>query len=263
MLEGLYIASSGAVKQQRKMEVLSNNLANLSTPGFKKEQLIFQELIPGINANRPLEEARNTLLPVDKSNQGSSYVGMAGSSIQMAQGNLLKTGNDLDLALDGEGFFVVETQQGIRYTRKGSFKLDPDGQVITQNGNPVLTDQGEPLAVPPGSGFITVDGEGTVSAGSGTNIFPAGNLKVVSFPDKAILVKEGNGLMRMTSPNVKSFKPEKTRIIQGFVESSNVNVVEEMTKMIETHRMFEAYQKLIQSIDEADGQSVNTIARVA
>jgi flagellar basal-body rod protein FlgG len=88
-------------------------------------------------------------------------------------------------------------------------------------------------------------------------------VKVVTFPAEAILIKEGNGLMRMTSPNVKSSKPENTKIVQGYLESSNVNVVEEMTRMIETLRMFEAYQRMIQSIDEADGQSVNNIARVA
>ena len=266
MFEGLYIASSGGMKQQRNLEILSNNLANLNTPGFKKDQLVFEELLPTFKDVGSLETARNTLLPPAIANNDVSYVGVAAQFTDFKQGDLIKTGNIFDIALEGEGFFSVQTPQGIRYTRVGSFQINAEGQLITKNGDPVVEKGDDTVFLPPGVSGVTIDKQGTLStlsAGAEADIQPIGQLKVVRFENQSDLVKEGNGLFMLANPNAQAIETEDAKVLQGFIETSNVNAVEEMIRMIETVRTFEAYQKIIQSIDEADSQAINSIARLA
>ncbi len=263
MLEGVYIASSGGVKQQRKLEILSNNLANLNTPGFKKDNLVFEELIPPFKDGRPFEASRNTLLPPAIGSNDVSYVAVSAQNTNFKQGTLIETGNTFDIALEGEGFIPVQTPQGTRYTRAGSLMLDGQGQLITKNGHPIIAQGEQPVFLPQGASKFSIDQQGLISAQAGDNIQSVGQLRVVGFENLSDLEKEGEGLYKLSNPNAQEIDVEGTRVIQGFVENSNVSAVEEMTKMIETVRTFEAYQKIIQSIDEADGQAVNSIARLA
>jgi len=264
MSDGLYIASSAGVKQQRKLDVVSNNLANMNTPGFKKDELVYKELEPPFQgAHRALESNRNTLLPSGLSNKEVSYVGVDAQTTNFAQGTLLKTGNPLDVALEGDGFFALDTPEGIRYSRVGNFRIDEQGQIVDKEGNPVISTDDASLLVPPGGVQITIGQEGIVSAGTGTAIQPLGQIKVVRFDNPGLLRKEGDGMYRVTDPEQRAIPHGEARVMQGFVENSNVNAVEEMSKMIQTLRTFEAYQKIIQSVDEADQQSVTSIARLA
>ncbi|CCQ89889.1 putative Flagellar basal-body rod protein flgG [Nitrospina gracilis 3/211] len=263
MLEGLYIASSAGVKQQRKLEVISNNMANVNTPGFKKDALVFKELVPPFMAPQSMEANRNSLLPTNLSNHGVSYVDVAGQTTDLRQGTLNNTGNPFDLAMQGDGFLVVETPDGPRYTRTGSFKVDDQRRLVDKDGN-VLKGVGETnILLPLDNQVISVDKVGTISVRINQEVQNIGQLKVVQFENPKLLKKEGDSLYSMSDPDQLPIPVENPNIQQGFIENSNVSAVEEMTKMIQTVRTFEAYQKIIQSIDEADQQSVNSIARLA
>lgn len=264
MLDGLYIASSAGVKQQRKLEVISNNLANLNTPGFKKDELVFKEMEPPFKATAVFEDTRSRPGLSSLSNtHGSSYVGVDNETINFKQGSLQKTGNPSDLALEGEGFFVVETPDGPRYTRQGSFRLNEQGQLVNGDGF-VFQAIGETnILIPPDNPVISVDSQGVVSIGLDQETQNVGQLKLVRFENPRALKKEGEGLYSISDPDRQAIPLEDAKVLQGFVENSNVNAVEEMTRMIQTVRTFEAYQKIIQSIDEADQQSVTSIARLA
>ncbi len=263
MHEGIYIAASGAFKQQRKLDVIANNLANQGNSGFKRDGLSFREMIPPFTstANFPAGLASeptdfHVAFPV-------SYVATDSIFTDTSNGTLRPTGNTLDVGLDGEGFFVVDTPDGQRYTRNGNFKLSADGSLATQEGYEVLGRDGKPIKIDPTAGQIAFDANGGISVGNGLQNTSSGNLKLVTFEDLAKLQKQGDGLFKKTDPAMKERTPKNLTVQQGVLEASNVNSIEEMTEMITTLRAFEAYQKMIQSIDQADDQAVNSIGRVA
>lgn len=263
MQESLYIAASGGMIQQRKLETLANNLANVSTTGYKKDGLVFKEILPKLNPDLDFESTRTALLEPEYSQRSVGYAALTGFTTDYKQGALMATGNPLDVALEGDGFFAVQTSEGVRYTRKGNFHLDEGNRIVSASGQPLLSASDQDLVVPPNSGEVTIDPQGTITVGDANQSVPIGQLKMVRFDDKTQLQKDGDSLFRQVWGN----KPEKasvtTTVKQGFAENSNVSVVEEMTKMIQTLRTFEAMQKLIQTVDDTDGLSVNSIARVA
>ncbi len=263
MQESLYIAASGGMIQQRKMETLANNLANVNTTGFKMDSLVFKEILPELNPGLDFESSKQALQEPRYSSRSASYVGLTDFATNYSQGGLTSTENPLDLALEGDGFFTVGTDEGPRYTRKGNFHLDESNRIVSSAGMPLLSPEGQELVIPPNSGKITIDPQGTITAGTSLRTITIGQLDLVQFEDKNQLKKAGESLFRQVSgdPPVKS--PTNTTVRQGFVESSNVNLVAEMTKMIQTVRAFESMQKLIQTIDDLNGQSINSIARVA
>ncbi len=265
MQEGLYIAASGGMIQQRKLEVLANNLANINTNGFKQDSLVFHEMLTPFRHDDNFEAVRNELLPPSLSNKTTSYVALTDFATNFKQGGLTTTGNPLDLALEGDGFFAIQTEQGIRYTRKGNFALDDKNRLVNPQGQLLLSRSDQGITIPPNVGDVTVDPEGAVSVSNGTQSIQVGQLKLVQFEDKSTLVKDGSSFFKLKdgvkSPESKA-PPKNLGVRQGFVESSNVNVVDEMTRMITTSRTFEAFQKVIQSIDSANDQSINSIARV-
>ena len=263
MQEGIYIAASGAIKQSRKMDVISNNLANLGNSGFKRDGLAFKELIPPLNNQTGANGNLNIPAANTKQNFEVSYVGVNGLYTDVSNGTLRFTGNDLDLGLDGDGYFVVESPQGLRYTRNGNLKLLQDGSLATQEGNKLIGTNGKPIKIDLTGGEISIDAKGGISVGNGLANTPQESLKLVSFKDPTRLQKEGDGLFVDAGAGVQQISPDGAKVRQGFLESSNVNSIEEMIDMIATLRAFEAYQKIIQSIDEADEQVVNTVGRVA
>ncbi|PID77951.1 MAG: flagellar hook-basal body protein [Deltaproteobacteria bacterium] len=215
----------GGLRQQRKLDVVSNHLANVNSNGFKKDILSFDETL-------------NSVVTSD-----------------LTQGALRATDNPLDFALKDEGFFKIETPQGLRYTRDGTFTLDNDGFVVTQNGNPLLMGgapfqvEGENIHVSE-DGMVSVDGE------------EIGLIDIVSFEDKRNLYKDGSNLFLYNGNPADEIKPLNIRVVQGAVELSNVKPVMEMASMIKVSRTYETYEKMLKTFDEVDGLAVNNVGVV-
>lgn len=266
MREGIYIAASGAFKQERKIDVIANNLANLTTTGFKGDGLVFREMIPPFTESAQLSASLNPKPTALQSDPKVSYVGVADMYTNVSNGILRQTGNTLDVALQGEGFFVVDSPQGQRFTRNGNFQLSEDGTLTTQEGYKVLGEVSgkaeKPIKIDVREGDISINSGGEITVDNGEQSTFIGKFQLVSFDDLTKLVKEGNGLFKIGDPSVKKQSAEKLRVQQGFLETSNVNSIKQMTDMIVTLRALEAYQKIIQSIDEADDQAVNAIGRL-
>jgi flagellar basal-body rod protein FlgF len=262
MHEGIFIAASAGLKQGRKLEVIAQNLANVNNTGYKRDRLVFKEFMPPFAPDAGLNTGRNTLLPPEKSNSNVSYVGISDFYTDYTPGAFKQTDGTLDLALDGPGFFSVSTNEGIRYTRNGNLRLDTKNQLVNQKGQPILNNQNNPIVIDVPGADISIDAQGNVSAGTGFTNLALGKIKLVDFENPKTLEKLGDGLFNQTDPNAELKKIDKTTVRQGFLENSNVSSVEEMTDMLATLRLFETYQKMIQSIDSMDDQSVNDIGRV-
>ncbi len=261
MQEGIYIAASAGIKQSKKMEVIANNLANVNTTGYKRDRLAFKELMPPFPPDSGLEAGKNVLLPANKSNSNVSYVAITDQYTDHKTGELKPTNAPLDLGISGDGFFSIQTQDGVRYTRNGNFRLDTANRLVNQKGEPVLNAQNQPIVINTPGDKISIDRRGNIFVGRGLVNSNVGKLKLVNFEDKTTLEKTGDGQYRQNDPEAEE-KPGDVSIRQGFLEDSNVSTVEEMTEMLATLRIFETYQKVIQSIDSMDDQSVNNIGRV-
>ena len=261
MHESIYIAASAGIKQARKMEMIAQNLANVNNTGYKKDALVFKEMMPPFPPDSDLDAGKNILLSSDKSNKNVSYVGITDQYTDFSTGGIKKTGGVLDIALDGEGFFKVQTPDGPRYTRNGNFRLNTAKQLVNQKGNQVLDRNDTPVVID-APGKISIDGEGSISVGNGLANTTITNIKLVNFENKKFLEKVGDGLYRNKGLPEEELEAIDIKTRQGFLESSNVTSVEEMTEMVGTLRIFESYQKIIQSIDSMNDQSVNTIGRV-
>lgn len=229
--------------QWQRQEILANNLANLSTPGFKQDDLA---LVPDGAAAPGRDGTAANLLPQSRAmRQWTDW----------SQGFVRETGRNLDLALNGNGFFVVETPAGPRFTRAGVFTLSRDGFLATNTGERVLGDRG-PIAL--GSERVTINTRGEIHR-NGQRI---GTLRVVDFPQPYRLRKEGNGLVAPADPTVLPEPARDYEVMSGALENSNVNPVETMVNMIDLLRKYEAAQKTIQAVQEANKQATTDIGRV-
>ena len=251
MSGAIYMAASGAITQQMRLEVLSNNLANVNTVGFKEDRAIFR--IPETpeskkNSNQELSE--------DKKKITLSSLQQFGTLTDFSQGKLKITSNSMDLALEGRGFFCIQTPGGVQYTRNGNFTLNSNGNLVTQEGYAVLGDSGE---ITINSDNFTVDLEGKISV-DGSDI---GFLKIVDFPSPYNLKKTGNTSFIPADSDIKEIKAEGVKVNQGANEMSNISAIKLMTEMIEVQRAFESYQKVIQSIDTVTSQAVNEVGKLA
>jgi flagellar basal-body rod protein FlgF len=240
MERGLYIAAAGMIAEQVRQDLISNDLANASTPGYKAddaEQSSFSDLLLWNSS---------TGAPVGSLSMGSRITKVV---TDLSQGPLQSTGNPLDCALEGSGFFAVQTSSGVRYTRDGQFMVDGRGRLTTDTGELVLGTSGKPITV--GStdpSKISIDQRGTVKVGNRT----AGTLAVMSLTGA---VKQGDTLFTGT-PGVR---PAGTSVIQGSLEGSGVNPAEAMVDMIVSFRSYETTQRAIQSIDTELGRSANSV----
>ena len=246
MDSGLYSAYSGLRVNSDILEILSNNLANVNTTGFKSDQAFLRVFNNAVNdSNDPLDRVVND----------SSVVEGAFTNFQ--PGAIRLTGRDLDVALDGRGFFAVQSPTGAMYTRNGTFQLDGTGRLITSEGLEVLGGAG-PIQLPPGK--ITISKGGEIQVDGST----VDTLQVVDFPDTRILEKAGNSMFRVrTSDDVQPVSVE-TPVIQGSLEQSNVNSIHEMMLMINIMRQFESLQKSIYTLmNTVVDRSINQIGRVA
>jgi len=242
---------SGARSQELRLEVLSNNMANVNTVGYKEDRVFRIPSTPS-SAEEDIPGAPPKDLPQD--NLSSLPVC---TFTNFEQGHLKETGNALDVALEGEGFFSVQTPQGIQYTRKGNFELNANGTLVTLEGYPVLGKRGSEIQI---SGQeVVVDASGAIIV-DGAEV---DTLNVVDFPNKKGLLKNGDSLYSPTNPNDKGSSAEKTLVRQGAIEGSNVDSIKIMTEMIDVIRGYESYQKILQSMNENNGKAVNELGKLS
>jgi flagellar basal-body rod protein FlgG len=252
MIRSLWISKTGLDAQQTKLDVISNNLANVSTNGFKRSRAVFEDLLYQTIRQPGAQSSQQTQLPSGLQ-LGTGVRPVATESI-FAQGGLQQTENPRDIAINGQGFFQVLMPDGTTaYTRDGAFQSDINGQFVTSSGfviQPAIT-------VPPNALSITIARDGTVSAlvpGAATPI-QVGNIQLATFINPAGLQKAGENLFLQTAssgtPNTNAPGTNGTGLLQqGFVETSNVNVVEELVNMIQTQRAYEINSRSIETSDQ-------------
>lgn len=247
MENSLLVSLSQQLAAYRAMDVIANNIANVSTPGFKRESAKFEEYVAMM---RPAEG--------QKGMQSVSFVKDAGLIRDFSQGNVEQTGAPLDLAISGKGYFAVQTPAGLRYTRDGHFSLDGNGNLVTTQGYQVQGDGGA-ITITPNDGEINIAPDGTVSSvvnGVGNQL---GKLKVVDFPDNSVLTKQGSNLY---STGQTPTTPAVVNLRQGALEASNVQPVIEISKMIEVMRAYEATATLSKSQEDMMRQAVERLGQV-
>lgn len=229
------IAALGALREEKRYSVIANNMSNSQTVGFRKDNLVFRQVIDRVSNRLGSEETGRGL-------------------ISFQQGELQTTGNALDVAIDGEGFFKVATPQGIRYTRSGRFELNNDRILVSAAGFPVMGRNGEITLT---GKNISIDKDGSIRV----NGNPVDQLSVVTLPAPHLLKKEGQTLLKSDDPQ-EEMEDRESQVIQGSLESSNTNTVEEMMKMLDSLRIYESCMKAIQSNDELNAKAVNEVGRV-
>jgi flagellar basal-body rod protein FlgF len=246
MDNSLLVSLSQQLAAYRAMDVIANNLANVSTPGFKREAAKFEEYVAKM---RPAEGQTGT--------QSVSFVKDAGILRDASQGTIEQTGAPYDVAIAGNGFFQVQTPQGMRYTRDGHFSLDANGNLVTSAGYQVQGDGGA-ITITPNDGEISIGADGTVSSvvnGVGNQL---AKLKVVDFADPRAMVKEGGNLLSTTQT---ATTPAIVNLRQGTLESSNVQPVIEISHMIEVMRAYEATATLSKSQEDMMRQAIEKLGQ--
>ena len=257
MSEAMYTATSGALAYQMRLEILANNLANINTIGFKEDRTIFRSYLP--DAVDPTgQDIQETLVNneiVSPYLLSNTLVVFEGTEINFSSGHLKHTGNPLNLALEGNGFFTIETPEGVQYTRNGNFGLNGEGLLVTQEGLTVLGEGGE-IKID-GEDF-QVDKEGNISV-DGKQV---DTLRIVDFAEPQSLQKVGNSLFASVNPTPSEITGEGFTVNQGFLELSNVEPIRVMTEMLEVLRGYESYQKVIQSVDEVTSKAIDEVGQV-
>jgi len=250
MVNGMLEASRGCLKEEIRMDVIANNLANSTGIGFKKDRVSFQQYLD-----------QETTTPQELTEEGLTrdpY--LLTVDVDMSEGDIQTTGNELDLAITGDGFFKINTSEGVRYTRKGNFMLDADGNLVTQEGYPVLGKAGT-INIPvsdTSNNTLVIGDQGTISVDETI----VGQLDIVKFDDNKSLVKDEKNLFRNDSDKPEVAIDNDTSVKQGYVELSNVNVAEEMVSMIHSMRAFESYQKAMKAIDQMNNEAINQVGRL-
>jgi flagellar basal-body rod protein FlgF len=233
----MYKALSGAIVQMRKLEVASQDLANVNTSGYKGQRLAFNEVLAE---------------PVPAGTRSGGFVAIGDQKTNLTQGHLQGTGNPFHLAIEGDGYFVIDTPRGERYTRSGGFTLSTDGAVITAEGEPLLG-EGGPLQVTGGKLEVGLDGVARSENGE------IGRLRIVRFLDGSRVIKEGANLLRTDAANVEDLATP--RVAQGHLEQSNVSPIDSMVSMISIQRQFEAYERVMKLMDSATQKMIADASR--
>jgi flagellar basal-body rod protein FlgF len=270
---------SGAIAQQKQVETIANNVANVNTPGFKRDQVVFKEYLAALEKGgdqQGIDLPQKEWKPEDfyrSYNAEDSFVKVDGSYTVHEQGQLAQTGNFFDNALSGPGFYEILTPNGVRFSRNGAFSISNEGKLVTNQGFLVLSKDAPPistadgqlnLASSPESRAITI-GAGRFSVSLEGEVFNGQNkvadLGLTEFNDIHALKKEGNNLF--INPDQKNVKvgESKTSVHQGFVEQSNVNAVGEMSNLINANRNFESIQRVIKTYDTMSAKAVNEISK--
>ena len=253
MQNGLYVAASGLLMQQERFDVISNNVANVNTNGFKQELAVFSDYRP-VDKRYPQNWIQKTLY----NRTINSSVKLDDINTNFEMGHFKQTGNSFDVALqDTKNFFAVETPWGVRYTRDGEFTMNSDGELVTRDGFNLLDrNTGAPIVIPPDRRYMDITGDGTVYV----NNAPIGQVEVSRFEELEYLQKVGRNLY--AALDVLPEEPQNATVTQGYVESSNVDPIMEMVRMIDAMRGFELYQKVVHTYDSLNEQAANAIAKV-
>lgn len=239
-------AVSGGLSALQKLDAITTNLANVSTVGFKG--ILHTQVAD--HANRVQELSGDVRTPINRSRLVGDH----------SQGPIDRTGNPLHVALDGEGFFLVETPQGERLTRRGTFGLDDEGYLVTAEGHRVQGENGDlELGAAGRRGeAVQIGADGSVQVGQN----PVGKLRVVDGGDPSAMHREAGGLYRAASEDLVPVEQQAFTIHQGATEGSNVSAVEELVAMIETMRGFEAYMNAMDRMDSINERSIRDVGRI-
>jgi len=251
MIKGFYAAASAMLSGMYRQEVLSHNVANIDTPGFKQILTSMEDFMtteayttPGVVGSPSLRHLGSLGLGVE----------MAEDTIDFSQGAMNATGHDLDIAIEGPGFFRIQTPEGERYTRDGRMVRDADGKLVTVDGFPYLSKNGQPITIE--QGIVSVTREGLISV----NGEEAGSLGIAVFEDPgAVLTRtSGNYFQSTGAPGTQNGGV----ILQGYLEASNANPTRLMTHMVEVLRSYQAAQQMVQNQDELLGRSISVLGRI-
>lgn len=245
MNNGIWAAVLGSRIETQRLDVVANNIANADSPGYKSDISVFRNHLDYIS-QKQYDASRSTLTDINR------YLGTA---TRFDQGEIRATGRMGDVAIDGDGYFVVQSVAGEAYTRAGSFRADTEGNLITASGDLVMG-EGGPIAIPPGADF-EVRSDGTVVAGAEE----LDRLRIESVQDPRTLEKIGGNLFRKSATSVVDAEPDFVLLDQA-LEGSNVSVVREMVTMVAAGRQFEAYQSAIRTMNDVNAKAGDTLARV-
>ncbi|HQQ50427.1 MAG TPA: flagellar basal-body rod protein FlgF [Spirochaetota bacterium] len=278
MVRGLYTGASGMIAQEARLDAIANNLANVDKAAYKKDLTLFKAF-PDMIIRR-LNDDGLGITPAG-SYDTMPFVGKLGTGVEVnevytiyEQGSLMRTENPFDMAMEGNGFFTVMTERGERYTRNGAFTLNKDGILVTHNGLPVLGQNG---IIKLQKNNFMINERGEILVNSALSLNPddmigltqnnweqpvvIDKLKIVDFENIRDLKKEGESLYHETEYSGPALPAEEYKVIQGFLEKSNVNAVREMVDMIEVQRSYEANQKAMLTHDQELGRLINEVAR--
>lgn len=252
MIKGLYTAASGMMLQMKRQDVIANNIANVNTTGFKKDTVLCKSF-PDMLISRLGDSG------TDRRSDISAEVGRLGTGAVLADistdysvGNMQSSGNNTDFAISGEGYFVLDTPEGERFSRNGLFSINSEGILVNKQGYPVLDTDGESIYL---DNDFTVDKDGNIAI---NNEFIC-RIKIVDFADKKLLQKEGDFLNSMGQSYNIAAEPG---IMQGYKELSNVNAITEMVEMINVVRAYESCQKVVQAEDESIQTAIEKVGSV-
>ena len=234
-----YVALSSQMAVRRQMEVVANNVANASTPAFKGERMVFAEY-----------------LQTQRDGKTLSYVQDRATHRNVAQGGLSRTGNPLDIALQGDGYLSVQTPMGIRYTRNGRLSMDANGQIVTSQGYAVLGEGNQPIEIPPEGKDVSIGKDGSIV----TSLGPLGRFPVVKFASEQDL-KPASGGLYVT--DAQPLPAEGTAVIQGMIEEANVQPIVEITRLMSVTRAFEAAKDLLEGESERTRAAIEKLGKVA
>lgn len=240
MQNATYVALSRQDALRRQMDVVAHNLANMNTTGFKGQRMLFTEFLerPGMH-------------------EQVSYVQDRAVVRDTANGGMASTSNVLDFALNGNGYFTVDSASGRRYTRSGNFQLNEQRQITDVGGLPVLSDGGQPMTIPEGAKEIRLSGDGTLS----TELGPVGKFNVVVFKKEQMMMEVGSGLY--VSDEEPQAAPPETKVAQGMLEQSNVKPIVEMTNMMDIMRQYQQTQKMLETEHERMRTVIQRLGRAA
>jgi flagellar basal-body rod protein FlgF/flagellar basal-body rod protein FlgG len=245
MDSGYYAACTALVSRTEALDTIANNLANASTVGYRAQRNVFSSVLAEANnaSDSPLNQAMN------------SFGVLSGTTLDQSQGALQKTGNNLDLAIQGSGFFVVQTPNGPMYTRNGGFQVSSKGQLITGSGDPVMGSSGT-ITMPPGE--VSISADGTISSNGAV----AGKLKLVQFAPGTNLTSAGETYY--SAPPKTEIPATDSTIKQGMLESSNVNPVASMVELITAQRSAEMMQRALSMFNsEMDKTATQDLPKIS
>ncbi|HTT47757.1 MAG TPA: flagellar basal-body rod protein FlgF [Pseudolabrys sp.] len=249
MQNAVLVGLSRQVGLAREMDVVANNIANLNTTGYKADGSIFEEFL-------------SSAARAGQTGSQVSFVRDRGVWHDMSQGPVERTGNPLDVAIDGEGFLVVQTPAGERYTRNGALQINATGQLVTSDGNPVIGDGG-PITFQPNDNQVSISKDGTISVREGTSKVDSvrGKLRLVTFANMQQLQKDGSGTFAAIG-GATAQPATKAGLVQGAVEKSNVRGVVEMSRMIEITRSYTQIDNLLQQQNDLSQSAIDKLAEV-